>query len=142
MDDADGLDASLEYEQWTLRELKRIKRDREAEQARVVELEEIERRREMTDAERLEDDKAAGRERFDKEKGEQKFMQRYYHKGAFFQDQGDEIYSRDYLQPTLEDNMNRELLPEMLQVKKFGLSGRTKWTHLTKEDTTDVLAIF
>lgn len=108
MDDADGLDASLEYEQWTLREWKRIKRDLEAEQARVVELEEIERRREMTDAERLEDDKAAGRERFDKEKGEQKFTQRYYHKGAFFQDQGDEIHSRDYLQPTLEDNMNRE----------------------------------
>jgi microfibrillar-associated protein 1 len=45
---------------------------------------------------------------------------------------------RDVIDPTLEDNFNKELLPEVMQVRDFGKAGRTKWTHLTKEDTSRI----
>ena len=43
---------------------------------------------------------------------------------------------RDYSGATLEDTYNREALPAVLQVKKFGMRGRTKYTHLVDQDTT------
>ena len=73
-------------------------------------------------------------------------MQKYYHKGAFFQSDADdhagtagsaEIYRRDFSSPTGEDKMDKTILPKVMQVKHFGRSGRTKWTHLVNEDTTD-----
>jgi microfibrillar-associated protein 1 len=72
------------------------------------------------------------------------FMQKYYHKGAFFQSEsndrdaagGDAIQRRDFSAPTGEDKMDKTILPKVMQVKHFGHSGRTKWTHLVAEDTT------
>lgn len=72
----------------------------------------------------------------EKEHGDRGFLQKYYHKGAFYQDQ--EILSRDYSAPTLEDKFDRSVLPEVMQVRNFGKAGRTKWTHLAKEDTSKV----
>lgn len=76
-----------------------------------------------------------------------RFMQKYWHKGAFFQDDADDAFAstskkldvldRDYSAPTGEDKLDRSLLPEVMQVKNFGRRGRTKWTHLKNEDTTD-----
>ena len=52
-----------------------------------------------------------------------KFMQKYWHKGAFFQDvsdnlhaagrQPDAIFARDYSAATGEDKLNREILPKV-----------------------------
>ncbi|KAG8938286.1 hypothetical protein FRC04_009129 [Tulasnella sp. 424] len=56
VDDTDGLDARGEFEAWRLRELGRIKRDKEAQRARELEREEIERRRAMPEEERLKED--------------------------------------------------------------------------------------
>ncbi|KAF5205266.1 Microfibrillar-associated protein-like protein [Thalictrum thalictroides] len=75
-----------------------------------------------------------------------RFMQKYFHKGAFFQSDADDraatagsdgIFNRDFSAPTGEDKMNKTVLPKVMQVKHFGRSGRTKWTHLVNEDTTD-----
>jgi hypothetical protein len=79
------------------------------------------------------------------ERGSTKFLQKYYHKGAFFQSSadddrgtigGDNIYRRDFTGATGEDKFDREALPAVMQVKNFGRAGRTKWKHLKAEDTT------
>lgn len=86
IDDTDGLDPEAEFEAWRIRELARIKRDKEAEAQREIEREEIERRRALPEEQRLKEDmENAKRTRDEKPKGQQKFLQKYWHKGAFHQ---------------------------------------------------------
>uniref|UniRef100_A0ACD5Z4E4 Uncharacterized protein n=2 Tax=Avena sativa TaxID=4498 RepID=A0ACD5Z4E4_AVESA len=145
VDTDDELNEAEEYESWKNREIARIKRDREERDARLKEKEEIEKVRNMTEEERREWDKKNPKpSREAKQKWN--FMQKYYHKGAFFQEGVDDvsqsvgrdaIYTRDFSEPTGEDKMDKSILPKVMQVKHFGRSGRTKWTHLVNEDTTD-----
>ncbi|KAI9282324.1 splicing factor, Prp19-binding domain-containing protein [Sporodiniella umbellata] len=135
-DDTDGLDEEAEYEAWKLRELGRIKRDREARIAREREEEELERRRALPEDVRLKEDMQRAEESKNKDKGQHTFLQKYYHKGAFYHDPEDEIFTRDYTAPTIDEVRNKELLPEVMQVKNFGLAGRTKYTHLVDQDTS------
>lgn len=73
------------YEAWKVRELKRILRDREEMESYEKELAEIERRRKLTDEERLAENVKLGTDETDKkQKVAYNFMQKYYHKGAFF----------------------------------------------------------
>ena len=86
VDDTDGVDASAEFDAWRLRELARIKRDKEAEIAREQEREEVERRRALPEEQRLKEDlEHAKNLREEKPKGKQMFLQKYWHKGAFHQ---------------------------------------------------------
>ena len=86
VDDTDGLDPAAEFEAWRLRELGRIKTETEAELQREKEREEIERRRAMPAEQRMKEDlERAQKLRDEKPKGQQKFLQKYWHKGAFHQ---------------------------------------------------------
>ena len=99
VDDTDGLDPEAEYQAWKLRELKRLKRDREALIAREKEIEETERRRNLTAEEREREDKTfLEKQKADREENrhEASYLARYHHKGAFFQgDETAEILKRE-----------------------------------------------
>lgn len=145
VDTDDEVNEVEEYEAWKVREIARIKRDREAREAMLKEKEEVEKVRNMTEEERREWERKNPKPA-SAPKQKWRFMQKYYHKGAFFQSEVDDvaatagsdgIFARDFSAPTGEDKMNKTILPKVMQVKHFGRSGRTKWTHLVNEDTTD-----
>ena len=82
-----------------------------------------------------------------KGKGQRGFLQKYYHKGAFFQSGTDHrlrkegvdaLYLRDYSEATGNDRgVDKKALPSVLQIRgDLGKRGRTKWTHLANEDTS------
>ncbi|PNW83267.1 hypothetical protein CHLRE_05g232950v5 [Chlamydomonas reinhardtii] len=136
------------YEAWKGRELRRIKRDREERETAEREAAERERLKNMTEEERAAWEKAnpkAVREASPKAKWN--FLQKYWHKGAFFQETADDtrgttgvddIFKRDYSAPTGMDKFDKSMLPKVMQVKNFGRAGRTKYTHLLDQDTTQV----
>ncbi|WOO85041.1 putative protein [Vanrija pseudolonga] len=133
VDDTDGLDPEAEFEEWRARELTRLVRDKQAEAERDAEREEIERRRAMPEDQRMAEDMAYADATRAREKGEMGFLQKYYHKGAFHQD--DEILNRDYTAAT-ESQVDMQMLPKVMQVRDFGKASRTKYTHLTDQDTS------
>ncbi|CAD6887496.1 unnamed protein product [Tilletia caries] len=135
LSDTDGKDPEAEFQAWRLRELHRIKRSRELDAEREVEREEIERRRAMPEEQRLAEDLARAKESRDaKSKGQQGFMQKYYHKGAFFQDM-DILKKHDFTEAT-EGHVDVNNLPKLMQVRDYGKRSRSKWTHLANEDTS------
>jgi microfibrillar-associated protein 1 len=143
VDDTDDLDPEAEYASWKLRELKRIKRDREAIEEREKERDEIERRKNLTEGERkAEDDEFIAKQKEEKDgKGKMAYMQKYYHKGAFFQDdsKAEGLDRRDIMGSRFADDVqNRDLLPQALQMRdmtKLGKKGATKYRDLKTEDT-------
>ncbi|CAL1603017.1 unnamed protein product [Knipowitschia caucasica] len=135
--DTDPENEEEEYESWKLRELKRIKRDRETREQMEREKSEVERFHNLTEEERRAELRVQGKTVTNKApKGKSKFLQKYYHRGAFYMDEEDEVYKRDFNAPTLEDHFDKTVLPKVMQVKNFGRSGRTKYTHLVDQDTT------
>ncbi|KAH0547539.1 hypothetical protein FGG08_000264 [Glutinoglossum americanum] len=143
VDDTDGLDPETERALWKLRELKRVKRERETIEQAEKEREEVERRRNLSKEEREEEDREfMARQREEKEsRGKAGYLQKYYHKGAFFQDDQKEmgLDKRDIMGSRYQDEVaNRELLPQYMQVRdmtRLGKKGRTKYKDLKGEDT-------
>ena len=115
-----------------------------------MEKQEVLRRRGLTEKEIIEENQRLvdqGLRPGKKEKSTLQFLQKYYHKGAFYMD--DETTQKfeketgkldprkkDYNEATADDRRNMELLPEVLQRRNFGKKSQTKWTHLSNEDTT------
>merc|ERR1719382_1900069 len=101
----------------------------------------------MTEEERMIDDKKLDEEANlrDEVKGFN-FLQKYYHRGGFFQDkarEGEEpLYLRDYHEPLEEEKFDKSMLPAAMQLRRgqFGKKGQVKHTHLTDVDTTDKTA--
>ena len=143
VDDTDGLDPETERAAWKLRELKRVKRGREAIEIAEKEREEVERRRNLSKEEReAEDAEHLERQKEEKEgKGQMGYMQKYFHKGAFFQDdaKAEGLDRRDIMGSRYADDVaNRELLPQYMQIRdmtKLGRKSRTKYKDLKSEDT-------
>ena len=154
-------DPSVAYQAWRLRELARIEEDEKTRDRMFAEREEQEKIRRMSEAEKkkyfaahpelrrgLGDETKAGGATSQGEKPKLGFMQKYYHKGAFFQEAADdafgtaathEIYARDFSAATGGDRgVDKSALPKAMQVRgdKFGKVGQTKWTHLANEDTS------
>ncbi|GIL49029.1 hypothetical protein Vafri_5515 [Volvox africanus] len=148
IDTDDEVDPVQAYEIWKARELRRIKRDREEREAAEREAAERERLKNMTEEERAAWEKANPKMvREPSPKAKWSFLQKYWHKGAYFQEAPDDtrgtvgtddIFKRDFSSPTGMDKFDKSILPKVMQVKNFGRSGRTKWTHLLAEDTTQV----
>jgi len=139
-DDEEKGEHSKEFEEWQLRELQRIKRDREEREKQSLEKAAIEARRGMTDEEVI----AEKRRMKDgvKERKKIKFLQKYYHKGAFYNEELGKVETtveHDWAAPTGDDKyVDRSMLPKVMQVKNFGRSGRTKYTHLRDQDTSNI----
>ncbi|CAL8469211.1 g8752 [Coccomyxa elongata] len=145
VDTDDEKDEEAQYEQWKSRELARIRRDKEEREREAREMEEKEALKNMTEAERRAWEAAHPKEDGRGPKKSWKFLQKYWHKGAFFQDAGDagkdavggdNIFRRDFSAPTGDDKMDKSVLPKVMQVKNFGRRGRTKHTHLVDVDTS------
>ncbi|KAJ5587432.1 uncharacterized protein N7459_003197 [Penicillium hispanicum] len=143
IDDRDGVDPDAEYAAWKLRELKRVKREREAIEEAEKEREEVERRRNLTAEERDREDReflAQQKEERDATRGQTGFMQRYFHKGAFFRDdlEREGLDQRNVMGRRFADDVAVETLPQYMQVRdmtKLGKKGRTRYRDLKSEDT-------
>lgn len=67
----------------------------------------------MTDAEIKMEDK----DKFQKDKKQWKFLQKYYHKGAFYRGGDDDVIKdMDFSAPTGEDLIDKSMLPKVMQV--------------------------
>ncbi|KAL5614553.1 hypothetical protein BROUX41_004656 [Berkeleyomyces rouxiae] len=143
VDDTDGLDPEAELAAFKLRKLRRYKRDREAMIAREKELEEIERRRNLTEDERRAEDEShlAKQQQEQDAKGQMAYMQKYHHKGAFYQDQAETagLANRDIMGARFADEIkDRSILPEYLQrrdMTKLGRKGASKYKDMKSENT-------
>ena len=150
--DDDDLDAEQARDAWEVRELRRLLDV--MDEMKRLEREQLERdrRRHMTDEEVLEYDKKVGKYQAPGSSREGPgvasagmFMQRYYHRGAFYMDK-EEFDEEDVRHRAAEyaraatgdDKIDKKALPKVMQVKGFGFARQNaKYKGLAKEDTTD-----
>ncbi|KAJ1960498.1 hypothetical protein GGI12_003764 [Dipsacomyces acuminosporus] len=141
VDDADDIDPKAEYQSWKLRELLRIKRGKEEREAADLEEEERARRRNMTEEEKYKEDMERVRRQNEerRHRGLQGVAgQKHFHKGAFFQDSGEEIYQRDFSDPRPDESATAiQELPEYMGLKALNRRAKSKWAGYKKEDTSD-----
>lgn len=149
IDDTDDPNDIEEYSKWKIRELKRIQRDMEENTIKEKEIKEILRRRNLTDDQRKDENLKLGSDDTIRVfRSKIKFLQKYYHKGAFFQDlaadDSNHIYNRDFNLPTWEDTVDKSNLPGIIQKRRGNVfkKGQSKYTHLTAEDTNNFDPLF
>jgi len=127
VDADDEVNEAEESEAWKAREIARIKRDREDREVMLKEKEEIEKVRNMTEEERREWEKKNPKPA-PLLKQKWRFMQKYFHKGAFFQSDADDyaatagtdgIFTQDFSAPTGEHKIDKTILPKVMQVMQI-----------------------
>lgn len=126
------------YELWKTRELLRLQRDKDESEKLFREKEAVERRRQMTDEERAQDDRRIGKYK-EEQKSNYRFMQKYYDVGIYNIDENDPLFKRDYNIAVGEDLFDKSFLPTLKQVRRGEehKKGKSKYTHLVAEDTTN-----
>ena len=151
-DPTDPIDCELERDAWEVRELLRLFETDDLRELQQTEQREYERRKHMSDQARMEEDSVLKQYQKPEEKRDQiqngersNLKQRYYHRGAFYMDNkewtADDVRhkAKEYERAaTGDDKIDKSKLPEIMQVKGFGLARMgTKYKGLSREDTTD-----
>jgi microfibrillar-associated protein 1 len=129
-------DQDSEYRFWVAREVQRLRDELRVEAEFVRDAATTTRLKRTADAE-LEALRARAKPR-----GHMRYMQKYYHRGAFAAGvasaRAEELLSRDVTEAVGADRIDKTLLPEAMRVRgeDWGKKGRSKWTNLRAEDTT------
>lgn len=132
------LDQDEEYRLWAERETQRLRDELRAVAQEARDRAVTRKQSAMSDIELAK----LKREQRPRQRGHMKFMQKYYHVGAFQigsdTARAQELLQRDYTTAVGDDLLDKTLLPDEMLVRgdDFGKKGRTKWTHLANEDTT------
>jgi len=144
-------DMQQQRDLWEVRELQRLLEHVDVLEAQEEERKDHERRLNMTEQELMKEDMALGRYKAPGQDRKAGVVGRYFHRGAFYMDQdewkeGDVRHkAKDYERALVgEDKVDRRNLPKVMQVKKFGFSGNTRYKGLAREDTStkqDVLPL-
>lgn len=130
-DDDDEADEAALYEAWRIRELRRVKRDRDERAAAEKAAAEIERRRKMSDAEIAEEDKDAFKNTKEGMGGvERGFLQKYYHRGAFFQYVHKQSPSNSIARSGIKDASDSLLVPAGMS-RKMARAWPSRCTSVT-----------
>ena len=129
--DEDEIDEEAEYAAWKQRELARLARDKEEKETREREEKEKAHWKSLTEEERMAALAARGdldaRKKTEKPSKKMNFLQKYYHRGAFFQTEAsykgestplaDIAVERDFSAPTGQDRFDKSALPRVMQVR-------------------------
>jgi len=143
-DPTDPIECEVERDAWEVREILRLFEAEDLREKQVAEAREYARRKQLSDKQQMEEDEAVGRYQKPgkRDEGLNNHMQRYYHRGAFYMDNDewttDDVRhkAKEYARAaTGEDKIDKSKLPEIMKVKRFGLSG-IKYKGLSKDDTT------
>merc|ERR1712226_1568076 len=116
----------------------RLKRLKEVHDAELAKEEERAKRLEMDESELMAQAFERKSKKEPKTRQKQNFLQRYYHKGVYYQDD-EELVAKAEVRasaPTMDDKFDRSVLPEVMQTKYFGKRSQVKHTHLKNEDTS------
>lgn len=124
-----------EYKLWVEREVERLRREIRVQADYDFGVAMAQKRRMMEDRE-------LKQFRQEQEKRHMKYMQKYYHKGAYSvvdddNERAKELMQRDYTEAVGDDLIDKTLLPESMRVRgELSERPKTKWTNLRNEDTT------
>lgn len=96
------------------------------------------RRRNLSESDLRREDKESGKYKKDL-KSDYRYMQKYYGSLAFFQDEDEALYKRDYNIATGYDMMDKTHLPEFYRKRggEMHRKGKGKFKDLMSEDTNN-----
>ena len=161
-DDEEDYNSKEARDAWEVRELLRLLEDWEMEQERIQMERDLERRRQMTEEEKFQEDVATGRyqqpgqqrkrplpdDDTQYKSQQQHYGKRFFHRGAFYMDEEEWQDSNDVRRrageyahaATERDRVSTANVPRIMKQSKVGQFGRanqSKWRGLKAEDTTD-----